>query len=70
MSYRYLAQIGCDLHPASKASGFMCNRYVTRDLYHGDLISKLNADVKSLDFMDCPCNYNKTSRVNGECAYK
>eukprot|EP00957_Ditylum_brightwellii_P107322 8189070-Ditylum_brightwellii.AAC.1 len=38
--------------------------------FRGDLISKLNADVESLDFMDRPCNYNKTSCVNGECAYK
>eukprot|EP00957_Ditylum_brightwellii_P081089 6167300-Ditylum_brightwellii.AAC.1 len=38
--------------------------------FHGDLVSKLNADVKSLDFMDCPCNCNKTSCVNGGCTYK
>ena len=42
----------------------LCERFC------GDLISKLNADNKSLDFMDHPCNYNKTSCVNGECAYK
>eukprot|EP00957_Ditylum_brightwellii_P071811 5458299-Ditylum_brightwellii.AAC.1 len=38
--------------------------------FRGDLISKLNADVESFDFMDRPCNCNKTNHVNGECAYK
>eukprot|EP00957_Ditylum_brightwellii_P134314 10239927-Ditylum_brightwellii.AAC.1 len=38
--------------------------------FRGDLISELNADIESLDFMDRPCNCNKTSCVNGECTYK
>eukprot|EP00957_Ditylum_brightwellii_P018535 1393355-Ditylum_brightwellii.AAC.1 len=38
--------------------------------FHGDLISKINADVESLEFTDCPCNCNKKSRVSGEYAYK
>eukprot|EP00957_Ditylum_brightwellii_P128901 9832715-Ditylum_brightwellii.AAC.1 len=41
-----------------------------RERFRGDLISKVIADVKSLDFMDCPCNCNKATRVNGECTYK
>eukprot|EP00957_Ditylum_brightwellii_P046583 3534180-Ditylum_brightwellii.AAC.1 len=47
------------------------HRYTNlHERFCGDLISKLNADVESLDFMDRPCNCNKTSHVNGECAYK
>eukprot|EP00957_Ditylum_brightwellii_P029915 2263622-Ditylum_brightwellii.AAC.1 len=46
-------------------------RYMNlRERFRGDLISRLNADVESLDFMYRPCNCNKRSHVNGECAYK
>eukprot|EP00957_Ditylum_brightwellii_P194723 14832775-Ditylum_brightwellii.AAC.1 len=38
--------------------------------FHGDLLSKVNVDVESLDFMDQPCNCNCASQANGECAYK
>ena len=45
-----------------------CRQFTNlREKFRGDLISKLNAEVKSLDFMDCPCNCNKMSRINGEC---
>eukprot|EP00957_Ditylum_brightwellii_P135439 10326915-Ditylum_brightwellii.AAC.1 len=48
-----------------------CRSYTNlHERFHGDLISKLNTDVESLDFMERPCNCNKTSRVNDECAYK
>ena len=37
--------------------------------FQGDLCSKLNANVGSEDFADLPCNCNRSSKVNGECAY-
>eukprot|EP00957_Ditylum_brightwellii_P101081 7704079-Ditylum_brightwellii.AAC.1 len=42
----------------------MAYRHYTNlwERFRGDLISKLNADIKSLDFMDRPCNCNRTSR--------
>ena len=50
----------------------MAYRHYTNlhERFQGDLISKLNADIESLDFMDHPCNCNKTSCVNGEYAYR
>eukprot|EP00957_Ditylum_brightwellii_P177796 13543321-Ditylum_brightwellii.AAC.1 len=38
--------------------------------FQGDLISKVNADVKSLDFMDQPCNCSRPCKVNGACTFK
>eukprot|EP00957_Ditylum_brightwellii_P208033 15355586-Ditylum_brightwellii.AAC.1 len=36
----------------------------------GDLISKVNKDVESLDFIDRPCNYSRPCKVNSACAFK
>eukprot|EP00957_Ditylum_brightwellii_P158327 12051607-Ditylum_brightwellii.AAC.1 len=40
-----------------------------RDICWGDLISKANEDVKSLDFMDRPCNCSRPCKVNNACAF-
>ena len=37
--------------------------------FQGDLTTKLVKNVKSLDFDDEPCNCNRASKINGECAY-
>eukprot|EP00957_Ditylum_brightwellii_P086463 6578753-Ditylum_brightwellii.AAC.1 len=39
-------------------------------IFQGDLVSKLNADLDSLDSMYCPCNCSRPCKVDGECAYK
>eukprot|EP00957_Ditylum_brightwellii_P171237 13035375-Ditylum_brightwellii.AAC.1 len=36
----------------------------------GDLVSKINANVDSLGFMEHPCSCSRPSRVNGHCTYK
>eukprot|EP00957_Ditylum_brightwellii_P064223 4873827-Ditylum_brightwellii.AAC.1 len=36
----------------------------------GDLLLKINADVESLNFMDRPCNCDRMSKVNRQCAYQ
>eukprot|EP00957_Ditylum_brightwellii_P066796 5068809-Ditylum_brightwellii.AAC.1 len=41
-----------------------------RERFHGDSLSKLNADMEFLNFIDRPCNFNCASWVNGECVYK
>eukprot|EP00957_Ditylum_brightwellii_P059110 4485026-Ditylum_brightwellii.AAC.1 len=38
--------------------------------FRGDLLSKINADVESLDFMDRPCDCNQASQVNGQRVYQ
>eukprot|EP00957_Ditylum_brightwellii_P029553 2232993-Ditylum_brightwellii.AAC.1 len=50
----------------------MAYRYYTNlhEKFRGYLVSKVNADVKSLDFKNCPCNYSRLGRVNGHCMYK
>ena len=40
-----------------------------REGFSGDLTSKLNKGLKSLDFMSRPCNCNIRSKVNGQCAF-
>ena len=37
--------------------------------FQGDLSGKLTKNVQSEDFARLKCNCNKTSLVNGECAY-
>eukprot|EP00957_Ditylum_brightwellii_P060618 4602602-Ditylum_brightwellii.AAC.1 len=41
-----------------------------REKFQGDLISKVNEDVDSLDFKDRPCNCSRLFKVNGACAFK
>eukprot|EP00957_Ditylum_brightwellii_P065239 4948046-Ditylum_brightwellii.AAC.1 len=41
-----------------------------RERFRRDYASKLSADIESLDFMTCPCNCNRTSQVNGSCAFQ
>ena len=41
-----------------------------QEKFRGDLVTKINEDIKSLDFMDRPCNCSKHCFVNGKCVYK
>lgn len=38
--------------------------------FQSDLTLKLTIDIKSMNFMDLPCNCNPKIRVNGECIFK
>ena len=40
-----------------------------REIFQGDLTSKLIQNVNSKDFMDLPCNYNTTLKINRSCLY-
>eukprot|EP00957_Ditylum_brightwellii_P207035 15351175-Ditylum_brightwellii.AAC.1 len=41
-----------------------------RERFRGDLLLKIKADMESLNFMDQPCNCNRASQVNRQCAYQ
>eukprot|EP00957_Ditylum_brightwellii_P019664 1483538-Ditylum_brightwellii.AAC.1 len=41
-----------------------------QEKFQGDLVAKVNDDVKCLDFMDHTCNCSKHCFVSGACAYK
>eukprot|EP00957_Ditylum_brightwellii_P071074 5401322-Ditylum_brightwellii.AAC.1 len=38
--------------------------------FRGDLISKVNKDVESLNFMNSPCNCSRSSKDNSACELK
>ena len=38
--------------------------------FQSDLTSKLTRDMKSMDFMDMPCNCNAKTKVDGKCMFK
>ena len=39
------------------------------ELFNADLVTKLNKDLLSLDFMKRPCNCATRSKINGQCPY-
>ena len=40
-----------------------------RELFQSDLTTKLTEDLKSMDFMDLPCNCSKRTTINVKCVY-
>ena len=40
-----------------------------REIFQGNMGSKLMAGVELLDFIDRPCNSNHDTKINGECVY-
>eukprot|EP00957_Ditylum_brightwellii_P142281 10839839-Ditylum_brightwellii.AAC.1 len=41
-----------------------------QEKFQGDLVTKVNKDVESSDFMDHPFNCRKHCFVNGKCVYE
>ena len=39
------------------------------ELFNADLVTKLNKDLISLDFMKRPCNCARRAKINGLCPY-